>query len=147
MTQKNWRHLGEVTKKDRPVDSLLKCDIDFDQQRPHIAIAKDTEAILQKIVQRRLKEKDFDNFIQKKEDVFLQDDSEASEVSDDNLTKEEMTDLFWVVDNELSKMSDFGGTTIGVLKDEKVFEEKKKKTKKIDEDVKNLKKNKNVKFL
>ncbi|KAM0675305.1 u3 small nucleolar ribonucleoprotein MPP10 [Gurleya vavrai] len=153
MHNDNWQHRGEVSKKDRPTDSLLNTHILFDQSRPTNPIQKDTETLLKNIVKRRLKEKNFDNFIEKKKDLFLEDIEEIQESEEsDEMTKEEMVKLFWNIDSELAKMCDFGNqTSFGVVEnDKKMFEEKKekrKRNKKEENIVKELKKNKNVKFL
>ncbi|KAM0688503.1 U3 snoRNP protein [Conglomerata obtusa] len=155
--QKEWKHRGEVTKEDRPLDSLLSTKILFDQSRPLIPVSTDIETVLKKIVKRRLREKKFDNFIEKNTDVFneKQEDEEIiveEDASDDEMTKEEMIELFWTIDGELGKMCDFGNiSTIGVAKNvKKIFEEKivkKKKGRKDAQIIKELKKNKNVKFV
>lgn len=158
MNSKNWRYTGEVSKEDRPINSLLDTNILFDQNRPNVPISKDSEAELKKIILRRLKEKQFDNFIpKKKEDTVFEDNEKVESESqyEEDMTKEEMVELFWEIDAELNKICNFGNNcVIGVEKinEKKIFEEKKidrkkeNRKKKTEKLLKEMKKNKNVKI-
>lgn len=153
MATKNWKNIGEVTKSDRPINSLLTSKIDFKQKAPLSSISAEAEDELRILVKHRIKEKNYDNFkpVIKTNDVF-----EKTEIVDDDveyeedMSKEEMIELFWKIDNELSKICDFSNfCALGVEKNEKkIFDEKKVSNKVKDAKVlKNLAKNKNVRII
>lgn len=153
---KNWKYVGEVTKQNRPTDSLLRANILFDQVRPTVPQSKDTETELRKLVEQRIKEKEFDNFIpKKKKEIIFEDKEDNINEEVEEMTKEEMVELFWKIDEELNGLSSFGISCVGGIEkvnEKKIFDDKKvvkKSNKKKEEEklVKKLKKNKNVKVI
>lgn len=152
MASKNWKNIGEVTKTDRPINSLLSAKIDFDQRKPFLPVSADIEVELKKLVKQRIKEKNYDNFKPTKIENKIFEDVKEEDVEEyeEDMTKEEMIALFWKIDNELTKMCDFSNfCALGVEKDEKkIFEERKKPKKNKDEKIiKELAKNRNVRIV
>ncbi|EJW04971.1 hypothetical protein EDEG_00088 [Edhazardia aedis USNM 41457] len=119
----NWKYLGEVTKINRPKDSLLDNDISFEQVNSIISYSKDIENEFKKIVDDSLSEKRFDNFIlnlKKEENNIFSDTAECESdpksddelINNDGMTKDEMVSLFWEIDNELNSICDFSGSCL-----------------------------------
>jgi U3 small nucleolar RNA-associated protein MPP10 len=162
---KEWKYLGEIDSKSRPINSLLDQEgIQFEQNNPILQLSRAEDNEIEKMVIRRVREKKFDNFVFKGEDerVFETECSEDNEYSKNDLSKTEIYELYSLIDNELNRISDFGGShlfTDGCIKkkedsrdksvDNNVFDEEKKKkvTKKNSEAINVLKKNKNVKIV
>lgn len=155
MSNKNWKLLGEVQKQNRPTDSLLNMNINFAQTRPSVPQSTTTENELKQLIIKRIKSKEFDNYIFKKDidqvfsDENKNDESESESDGNEDMTKEEMINLFWEIDADLAKICDFGSsyaTGIEKIKEKNIFDEKKiDKNKKTDEKIlRELKKKRNV---
>ncbi|KAF7682894.1 U3 small nucleolar RNA-associated protein MPP10 [Astathelohania contejeani] len=154
--EKEWKYLGEVDSKKRPVNSLLTLDeVAFDQNKPTIILNENMEA-WEKMVLRKVKDKEFSNYKYSKINPNIDNEVEFDMVdaAPCELDKDELTELFEEIDHELTKMTDIGGAMVGVFsqteeeKEEVVekinIKKKQKKTKRDNKDLKYLRQKKNV---
>ncbi|TBT97245.1 hypothetical protein CWI39_3079p0010 [Hamiltosporidium magnivora] len=109
----DWKYKGEVEGRERPKGSLLNQEIQFDQTKPLIPILEENFDI-RKVVIERIKERKYDNWIlQKKEENInegIEDNEENKDITnieDDNLSKEEMRELFSLIDKQLLQITDY----------------------------------------
>lgn len=150
MSNKNWKYLGEVEKINRPANSLLDLDIHFDQARPAVPLSADLEKELRGIVAVRLKARQFDNFVRREVPDAVFEAVEEDAADDEDMAREEMVDLFWEIDAELSRMCDFGGVyALGIEKtrEKNIFAEKKRVGRGNEKILRDLRKKRNVRVV
>lgn len=145
---KEWKYTGEITSKERNKNSLLKeSDIEFE------TVKEDKEESFNyfKLIKTRLFEKNFDNFVlpvEKKEKITeIEEYEEKTDIS-----KEEMTELFKEIVEEINKESEVNDVYCNLVIDDKIKEVKNKeiKAKSINrekESMRILKRYKNVKII
>ncbi|EMS13316.1 U3 small nucleolar ribonucleoprotein subunit [Entamoeba histolytica HM-3:IMSS] len=86
MKEKHWSMLGEIKGEERPVDSLVDLDIDFQNtNRPPPPMTKEQTLSLEDLIRRRIKEQSWDDvvrktLVQKKEKKEIELDGEKSKL-------------------------------------------------------------------
>lgn len=153
-SKKEFYHLGEITSRDRPKNSLLDVALDFKQKAPTKLTKQEEDSIFKKITER-IKSQTYDNLVLEDKEV---EEEELLEMSTDNEEErneseeiENIEDLIEQIKAEVMKLTDFNyeiREPIIKFKEEK--KEPKKSKKKVSEKTKlrkELSKNKNVEVL
>ncbi|KAL7712062.1 U3 small nucleolar ribonucleoprotein subunit [Entamoeba marina] len=66
MKEKHWSMLGEVTASERPKDSLVEMEIDYQNtNRPPPQMTKEQTGLLEDMIRRRIKEQSWDDVVRK----------------------------------------------------------------------------------
>eukprot|EP00698_Gefionella_okellyi_P016241 TRINITY_DN4643_c0_g1_i1.p1 TRINITY_DN4643_c0_g1~~TRINITY_DN4643_c0_g1_i1.p1 ORF type:complete len:612 (+),score=163.21 TRINITY_DN4643_c0_g1_i1:68-1903(+) len=68
--KKDWQMSGEVTSKQRPKDSLLETEVEWENaNRPRPVITQEISSTLEELIKSRIKDGEFDDVQRKQEDV------------------------------------------------------------------------------
>ncbi|EFA81248.1 U3 snoRNP protein [Heterostelium album PN500] len=88
LKKKNWTVIGEAAAKDRPVNSLLSENLDFEHtQRLAPVITQESNQTIEDIIKKRVLERNFDDVIRKTEKEFQEKYKAKLELNDQKNTE------------------------------------------------------------
>ena len=104
LERNNWINESELKASNRPLNSLLKADCDFQTNIINVPISKEENASIIKYVTQRFREKTFDNYEFKEKPIVVQE-----EVYDERLieTSNEIFEIYNKIEAEITKMMKF----------------------------------------
>lgn len=104
VSEKEWRHKGEIKASARPINSLIGLDIDFDTNLINVPITKDENSDIFRYVCQRFKERTFDNY------EFKVPEDVVEEVYDVELieSNKEIFELYEKIEKNIRSMLDYG---------------------------------------
>eukprot|EP01132_Coremiostelium_polycephalum_P001974 gene1974-2428_t len=88
ITKKSWTMIGEAASKDRPVNSLLSEQLDFEHtQKIAPAVTQEVNQTIEEMIKKRIFEKNFDDVIRKTEKQFQDTYKKKAELNDEKNTE------------------------------------------------------------
>lgn len=149
---KEWMYKGEANAKERPVNSLLNCELEFKQAKVVTKQKESDENEILMLVKARLREKKFDNITFRIENDDESDSAPNFKPSDASavLNCEEVEDLLDVLNVELMRISDLNNNICEfkrISTKRKTDEHAKNSRSSKSSAIKELKKHKNVQIL
>ncbi|WUR03911.1 U3 small nucleolar RNA-associated protein (MPP10) [Vairimorpha necatrix] len=101
--KKDWKYLGEVDKKKRPLNSLLtKNDFSYDVTEQIESISQKQNVEIMKMALLRVREGTFDNY------DFTVVEKQEEEIEYNEEENKDVVELYNEIESELLKISDFG---------------------------------------
>lgn len=103
--EKDWKLRGEAKASNRPVNSLVNADLEFETRIINVPISKEENAHIFKYVAQRFREKTFDNYEFKEIKPKVQEETYDLSLVETNT---EIFDLYNKIEQEIKKMMDHG---------------------------------------
>lgn len=104
-SEKNWNLKGEIKASNRPANSLVNAELDFETRLINVPISKDENAQIFKYITQRFKEKTFDNYEFKEIKPKIEEEKYDLELIESN---KEIIELYDKIESEIRKMMDYG---------------------------------------
>ncbi|ELA42394.1 uncharacterized protein VICG_00493 [Vittaforma corneae ATCC 50505] len=101
ISEKDWSLKGEIRASGRPVNSLLKADVDFETRLINIPITKDENSLIFKYITQRYREKTFDNYEFKELKPKIEEEAYDLELIE---TNKEIFELYEKIETSIKKM-------------------------------------------
>lgn len=145
---KEWYYTGEVTKKNRPINSLLKTtEIEFKQITPNF-LPKEEEDKLKKIFLQKIKNEEYCNLIIKQSKEEISDSLSESDTHSDTLSDTNIEEALQGMEIDIRQMSDYNENIANFPLEKTIKKEiKKNHINGKKHLLKKLKRNKNVTLL
>lgn len=105
VAEKKWDLKGEVKSSNRPVNSLLETDVEFDTRLINVPITKEENATLFKYIAQRYRERTFDNYDFKKIKPEIKEETYDLEPIE---TNKEIFELYDKIESAVRAMLDYG---------------------------------------
>lgn len=147
--EKEWMYQGETTAHERPLNSLVNCDIEFRQAKAVIKQDKSEEDKMKLLVKERLRENRFDNYVFEVENGEKEPEEEIKANNNIVMDNEEIEETLNMLNIELMKISDLNNNICEyeTVQPMKKKNDSSKRLKKGSAVMKELKKHKNVEII
>jgi len=105
VTKKEWKYNGEIKASARPVNSLVKADVEFETNVINIPITKEENSSIFKHIAQRFKEKTFDNYDFATPEGKVEEETYDLEFVENN---KEIFELYDKIERSIKNMADYG---------------------------------------